>query len=135
MKIKMTVTGNKAIFSDFKKEVQKTMENEILRTTEAVADEARTNARRDLGFLVNSITDEVDGLEGLVRVRANYSPYVEFGTGALVDVPAGLEEYAIQFKGAGIKQVNLPPRPFLYPAWKTHTIRMMERLRKKYVGK
>lgn len=43
-----------------------------------------------------------------------YAPYVEFGTGALVNVPKGLEEYAMRFKGKGIKKVNLPARPFLF---------------------
>lgn len=43
-----------------------------------------------------------------------YAPYVEFGTGTLVNVPKGLEEYAMRFKGKGIKKVNLPARPFLF---------------------
>lgn len=43
-----------------------------------------------------------------------YAPYVEFGTGATVDVPKGLEGYAMQFKGRGIRKVNLPARPFLF---------------------
>ena len=43
-----------------------------------------------------------------------YAPYVEFGTGALVNVPKGLEGYAMRFKGKGIKKVNLPARPFLF---------------------
>ena len=44
----------------------------------------------------------------------DYAPYVEFGTGGLVNVPAGLEDYAIQFKGQDIKEVNLPARPFFF---------------------
>lgn len=43
-----------------------------------------------------------------------YAAFVEFGTGALVKVPAGLEDYAIHFKGKGIKQVNLKPQPFFF---------------------
>jgi len=43
-----------------------------------------------------------------------YAAYVEFGTGALVNVPKGLEGYAMKFKGKGIKKVNLPARPFLF---------------------
>jgi HK97 gp10 family phage protein len=53
-----------------------------------------------------------------VFVKADYGPYVEFGTGGLVNVPRGLEDYAIQFKGRGIRKVNLPARPFMYPAYK-----------------
>ena len=47
---------------------------------------------------------------------APYSAYVEFGTGGRVSVPKELKDVAIQFIGAGIKEVNLKPRPFLYPA-------------------
>lgn len=47
---------------------------------------------------------------------APYAAYVEFGTGGLVQVPNELKEQAWLFKGKGIKEVNLRPRPFLYPA-------------------
>ena len=53
-----------------------------------------------------------------ISVKAGYAPYVEFGTGLLVDVPVDARTYAIQFKGAGIKQVNLPARPFMYPSYR-----------------
>jgi hypothetical protein len=33
----------------------------------------------------------------------------------MVDVPAGLESDAAQFKGAGVRQVNIPARPFFFP--------------------
>jgi hypothetical protein len=49
-------------------------------------------------------------------VIAPYAPFVEFGTGGLVNVPTELKEQAIKFKGRGIKQINLRARPFLYPA-------------------
>lgn len=48
--------------------------------------------------------------------QAPYSAYMEFGTGGLVEVPDELKDIAIQFKGAGIREVNLMPQPFLYPA-------------------
>ncbi len=57
------------------------------------------------------------GLGGEVISNAEYSPYVEFGTGALVKIPTGLESYAEQFKGAGVRQVNLPARPFMFPSF------------------
>lgn len=67
--------------------------------------------------LFKDVKYEGEVTTGEVEVRKNYAAYVEFGTGTLVDVPEGLEEYAIQYKGKGIKQVNLPARPFLYPAF------------------
>lgn len=47
----------------------------------------------------------------------DYAPYVEFGTGGMVSIPAGLEDVAAQFKGKGIKKVNLPARPFFFRAF------------------
>jgi len=47
---------------------------------------------------------------------APYAPFVEFGTGGLVQVPEEMKEIAIKFKGKGIKQVNLRARPYLYPS-------------------
>ena len=54
-----------------------------------------------------------------VGSRLKYAPYVEFGTGGTVNVPAGYEDFAIQFKGKGIRKVNLRPRPYLIPAFES----------------
>jgi HK97 gp10 family phage protein len=48
-----------------------------------------------------------------------YAPYVEFGTGGLVNVPAGYESFAIKFKGKGIRKINLRARPYLIPAFES----------------
>jgi HK97 gp10 family phage protein len=48
-----------------------------------------------------------------------YAPYVEFGTGGLVNVPAGYESFAIQFKGTKGYKVNLRARPYLIPAFES----------------
>ena len=51
---------------------------------------------------------------------AHYAPYVEFGTGSKYVSPNDATElgipssYIAQFKGKGIKEVNLKPRPFFY---------------------
>ena len=63
-----------------------------------------------------SVTYQKSKLEGTVSVNAPYAPYVEFGTGGLVEIPQGFEELAAKFKGRGVKKVNLPARPFLIPA-------------------
>ena len=69
----------------------------------------------DLGGLKNSIRMSF-GKVASVYETAKYGPYVEFGTGGLVDVPSELTEYAMQFKGKGIRKVNLPARPYFFPA-------------------
>ena len=48
-----------------------------------------------------------------------YAPYIEFGTGGTVNVPAGYEDFAMQFKGKGIRKINLRPRPYLIPAFES----------------
>mgnify|MGYP000321053740 CR=1 FL=1 len=64
------------------------------------------------GFL--EMTPDGYGFE--VGFNKHYSPYIEYGTGDKVDVPAGFETYAIQFKGLGIRQVNIKPHPYFHPA-------------------
>lgn len=91
-------------------------------TTVAVASEIEADAKRLApvkdGFLRNQIfTQEKDKYNYEVVAGAYYSAYMEFGTGGLVDVPEEMKDIAIQFKGKGVKQVNIAPRPFLYPAF------------------
>lgn len=70
------------------------------------------------GDLRRSIQAAKNGeLSWRVYVSASYGPYMEFGTGGLVQVPPELAEIAIQFKGKGIKKIDLRPQPYLYPAF------------------
>lgn len=136
MRQQLRTKGNYKFLDGISKEMTKTVEDELAKTNELIADKARNDVPVDTGFLKNSIiTDYPNSLTGKVIVNANYSPYIEFGTGGLVDVPAGLSSYAMQFKGKGIKQVNLPARPFLYPNWKMESNKMLERLKDKVNGK
>lgn len=72
------------------------------------------------GTLKGSIQLKVlsDGAE--MYSTANYAPYVEFGTGSKYVSPNDATElgipssYIAKFKGKGIKEVNLKPRPFFY---------------------
>lgn len=76
----------------------------------------------DLGYLKNSIRNYPTrgGLNFAVEVGAKYAPYVEFGTGTGVVVPEEVQEYAYQFKGKGEKLINIPARPFFFPAYFKH---------------
>lgn len=129
MKQRLKLTGNKAMFSGAAKKYKQLLEDEINATNESIANKARGRAPVDTGFLKNSIiTQETEkGAETVVSI--NYAPYIEFGTGGRVDVPAGLEDYAIQFKGEGIKQVNIPAKPFLFNSWMEETTKMLDRLK------
>jgi HK97 gp10 family phage protein len=62
-------------------------------------------------------TDSGRVLEAEVGTTVEYAPFVEFGTGSGVSIPAGQEEFAMQFKGKTGRVRNYPARPFLFPAW------------------
>jgi HK97 gp10 family phage protein len=68
-----------------------------------------------------------DGVE--LFSATDYAAFVEFGTGGLVDVPKGLESYAMQFKGKGIKQVNLRPRPFFFNSFFEEKPKLLQRIK------
>lgn len=57
-----------------------------------------------------------------------YAPYVEFGTGDFVSVPSNLTDYALQFKGRGLRKVNNRARPYFFPAVETGTKEMIIKL-------
>lgn len=128
--MKIKIKQNKSYFTQFAKKYEKEYTELLHETIQNIETEAITAAPSDLGILRSSINGEVDGLNGVVGSTVRYSPYIEFGTGGLVDVPSGLEDYAMKFKGAGIKQVNLFPRPFLVPAFKKNTAKMLAELEK-----
>lgn len=74
----------------------------------------------DKGVLRNSIKAENTGKKSVkVSAGAKYAPYVEYGTGSFVDLEdmkdLGIPStYAAQFKGKGLRKVNLPARPFFF---------------------
>jgi HK97 gp10 family phage protein len=84
-----------------------------------ILNEAKTNAPVKYGKLRQSGLAEPinNGFGGKITFSVVYAPFVEFGTGGTVLIPSGWETFASQFKGKGIKTINLPPRPFLLPAF------------------
>lgn len=68
-----------------------------------------------------------DGYGSEVGFNKHYSPYIEFGTGINVSVPDGFGDFAMQFKGAGVRQVNIKPMPYFHPAVNSE----LENLRRK----
>ena len=105
-------------------QVQDMVRAEIEDAMLSIESESAQNVPVDTGFLKNSIQSTPihvrnGEITGGVEVGAEYAPYIEFGTGTRVNVPNELNAYAQQFKGDGIKEVNLPPQPFFYPeVWK-----------------
>jgi HK97 gp10 family phage protein len=119
----MQIKGINSVIADLRK-YGKEAEKDIEGVTELVARNiekyAKQSAPANFGKLGQSINEVKESpLNWTVEaggVIAPYAPFVEFGTGGLVNVPTELKEQAIKFKGRGIKQINLRARPFLYPA-------------------
>jgi HK97 gp10 family phage protein len=100
-----------------------------------------------LASSIKTIKAKKDDLVSITYSEVDYAPYVEFGTKTKVDIPAGLESYASQFKGKGgsfedlvdkisawarlrgipqenvkfiamkIAKYGVKAQPFLFPAW------------------
>jgi HK97 gp10 family phage protein len=133
----MEIKGLNTVLANIRK-YGKEAEKDIEGVTELVARNIEKNAKNyapaNFGKLGQSIQAVKDTpLNWKVEaggVIAPYAPFVEFGTGGLVDVPNELKDQAIKFKGKGIKQVNLRPRPYLYPALLQGRTEYLEKLKK-----
>jgi len=133
----MEIKGLNSVLANIRK-YGKEAEKDIEGVTELVARNIEKNAKNyapanfgKLGQSIQAVKDtplnwkiEAGG------VIAPYAPFVEFGTGGLVDVPNELKDQAIKFKGKGIKQVNLRARPYLYPALLQGRTEYLEKLKK-----
>ena len=112
------------------------LSNEIGRGALEIVGRAKRSAAKDTGALRQSINSEASGKGVAVYANANYAPYIEFGTGSQVSL-ADMKElgipdsYAAQFKGKGIKEVNLPARPFFFSSARVGFNNMLKRVDKK----
>lgn len=124
--IRLKVTNIKNVEAALKKYGEDAVK-EIGAKTEIVADEivnkakslAPVNKQKHGGDLQQSIRREELGskLHQRAVTYNKYAPFQEFGTGGLVNIQKGWGEMARQFIGKGIKQVNIAPQPFMYPAF------------------
>lgn len=108
---------------------------EIQDSAEAIRGKAVRRAVANFGGgsgLRSGIGIEPSGkLSWTVYSSKDYSAYVEFGTGSLVEVPVGLEEYALQFKAdPKVRDVNLPASPFFFNSYEEERKKLIETLKK-----
>jgi HK97 gp10 family phage protein len=124
----------------------KAMNTAMINVHSEAVRKAPTNDGRLKSSIVMTRAKQSD-LTSKVIVNANYAPYVEFGTKSKVDIPQGLEQYALQFKASGgnfadlldsielwarkkgipqeaaypiarkIANEGVSAQPFLFPAW------------------
>lgn len=105
--------------------------DEINASALTIQSSAKRMAPVDLGFLRNNIAlVPIGDLTFAVEAKAKYSAYVEFGTGGLVNVPAGYEDLATIFKGRGIRTINIRPQPYLIPSYEVEKPKLLQRLKK-----
>lgn len=110
-------------FKTLDKEIVKNVDDLIEGSAQEIELDAKVAAPVNFGKLRQGIKSEPIQGEKLgyrVVAKEKYSAFMEFGTGGKVKVPAELKDIAIQFKGKGIREVNIQPRPFLYPAFVKH---------------
>ena len=98
-----------------KQELSNMLGNFALKTQE----EMRAIVPFKQGDLQESINVSEQNKQVVFQADMHYAPYVEFGTGRFVDLEQlkqlGIpESYAMQFKGKGVKKVNLPARPYFF---------------------
>lgn len=109
------------------------LSNELGKTALDISRMAKQTAPVDSGSLKQSIKAERKGKTVEVIAGAHYAPYVEFGTGGSVDLDDMLQlgipaSYAAQFKGKGIRDVNLPARPFFFSSGRIGFKNLLNRL-------
>ena len=127
MSIKVKVSGINALIQGLDKyedQIQLAVQDEINDWAKRLEAVAKRDVPVKTGDLKNSIRAILgaNGLTWIVKAGGingvNYAPYVEFGTGSFVSdtflQEYGLVSYASDFKGKGVKEVNLPMRSFLY---------------------
>ena len=101
-------------------------------TAEDIANKAKIRAPTDISGLKQSIgktTARLNFNKSIIFANAPYAPYVNWGTGGLVNVEAVFKDYAITFKGRGIKKINLPARPFFTGSYLEEAAKYPEKLK------
>lgn len=93
LKKKLNAKGQKDLVNDIRNEFKLAAKN--------IASLARSYAIVNNGLLRNSIEFESTSTLGFsIYSKASYAPYVEFGTKTKVQVPADMQDIALQFKNS-----------------------------------
>lgn len=88
------------LFDQLPKQVKSELSQELEITASEIMDGAKRDAPVDEARLANSISFSKTGDTTFeVVAQTDYAGYQEFGTKSKVSIPAGLEEFASQFKG------------------------------------
>jgi hypothetical protein len=116
----MRIDGQNETLKALEQERQRILasaQTEVSATAYEILNEAKESTPVKNNFLRGSGFADIQGLNATVGFNKEYAPYVEFGTGGTVNIPPNWEDFASQFKGKGIKTINLKARPYLIPAF------------------
>jgi len=115
MKLKGFAQLNRYI-QRFERNSETAINRGIQQTARMILADALSRVPVDKGLLKASMGMEnnTDEMNAKVYAGALYSAFLEFGTGAFIDIPTGYDEYAKEFyvDGSGVTK----PQPFLFPA-------------------
>lgn len=130
----LSLTGIKEIkdaLEKIDKNLKQDLADEINSSSLTILSSAKRLAPIDLGFLRGSIViNPITDLTYEVEAKAKYAPYIEFGTGASVSIPAGYDDLARVFKGKGLRKINIRPQPFLIPSYEAEKPKLIQRVKK-----
>lgn len=121
----------------YKTLADKGVDREVKKTASLAVRRAARRVVVDDGALRRSIGVEATGQGSIaIYAEAKYAPYVEFGTGRRVSLveldKIGIpHSYAAQFKGQGIREVNLGSRPFFFNSIREEFVEMVRRIKNK----
>ena len=101
-------------FDTMPKALREEIDGELETSCQHIVLNAKKDARVDKGGIRQGISFAGANLSYVIVSTKHYSPYHDFGTGTQVQVPAEVSAYASQFKGRGVKKVNIKPKPFFF---------------------
>ena len=123
------ILGVSGVVSDFKKygsEAEKAIDIAVKKTGLAVESDAKKRLKGMFGSakhwisgrLASSIYNrKIQNGERIVGTDVKYAPYIEFGTGSVVfqnfDFDADARRIASQYKGSGVRKVNIKGDSFM----------------------
>jgi HK97 gp10 family phage protein len=110
------------------------VDNEMKATVVEINSKQVSRAPIDTGKLRQSIDWKKEANLSYILLTqgmgAKYAPYVEFGTGGMVEIPKGLESEAAKFKGRGIRKVNMKAQPFFFSPFFEEKNNLIKRIQK-----
>ncbi len=116
--IKLNVIGEAGLgraLTEYTEKIQKGVDNELTASALQINADQKSATPVDTGNLrANNLVDVSQPLYKELSNPTTYAPYIEFGTGAAVEIPSELQDEAMQFKGMGVRKVNMRAQPFFF---------------------